>query len=68
MNTIHDLDTSTLQEDETVSLDQLLAQHGFKPELVMVRLDGAIVKKADLGRTPVARGREVKVYQLVGGG
>lgn len=68
MNTTHDLDTSAFEDGETVSLDELIARHGFKPELVMVRLDGEIIKKSDLSSTAVGRGQEVKVYQLVGGG
>ena len=68
MSTVHDLDTSAFKDGETVNLEELIARHGFKPELVMVRLDGEIIKKADLSSTPVGRGREVKVYQLVGGG
>ena len=68
MNTTHDLDTSLFKNGENVNLDELIARHGFKPELVMVRLDGKVIKKSDLSSTAVARGQEVKVYQLVGGG
>lgn len=68
MSITHDLDTSLFKDGEQVNLEELIARHGFKPELVMVRLDGEIVKKADLSSTAVGRGQEVKVYQLVGGG
>ena len=68
MSTTHDLDTSQIKEGEAVSLGEFIGRNGFKPELVMVRLGGAIIKKADLSSTTVSKGQRVKVYQLVGGG
>ena len=68
MSIIHDLDTASLKEGETLSLNEFIIQHGFKPELVMVRLDGHIIKKADLDFATVQRESDVKVYKLVGGG
>jgi Sulfur transfer protein involved in thiamine biosynthesis len=68
MSIVHDLNTTVLKEGETARLDEFITRHGFKPELVMVRLEGEIVKKADLGVTRIKKGSDVKVYKLVGGG
>lgn len=62
-----DLDTRSVPE-EGVSLAEFLRANGHKPEFVMVRLDGAVIKTRDLAAARVTRGSQVRVYRLVGGG
>lgn len=62
-----DLSTENIPE-EGLPLSVLLHDNGFKPEFVMVRLDGEVIKKQDMAATLVKRTSRVRVYRLVGGG
>ena len=51
-----------------LSLQQLLEHLGWRPQLVVVEFNGAIVPRAQWPDQPVAAGDQLEVVTIVGGG
>ena len=56
------------QLPEGITVAQLLEQLKIVPELVVVELNLAILKRAQLPGTALAPGDQVEIVRLVGGG
>ena len=50
------------------SLEELLEHLGYKPQLVVVELNGAIINPKDWIRTKIKNGDCLEVVTIVGGG
>ena len=53
---------------ETISLESLIAQLGYQPQLVVVELNGAIITPKDWINTKIKDGDCLEVVTIVGGG
>ncbi len=49
-------------------LPQVLVELGYRPELVVVEFNGAILPRADWGAQPVVESDALEVVTIVGGG
>lgn len=63
-----DLATDMIPEGGSVPLDVFIRDHGFSPDLVMIRMDGDVVRKNDIPVRDVVQTSRIRVYKLVGGG
>ncbi len=50
------------------TLADLIAHLGLDPRMVVAELNRRVVRRAELGATPVGDGDEVELVQFVGGG
>lgn len=50
------------------ALSELLAQLGYRAELVAVELNGNIIKQADFGSTTITDADKLEIVSFVGGG
>lgn len=50
------------------ALSELLAQFGYRTELVAVELNGTIIKQADFGSTTITDADKLEIVSFVGGG
>ncbi len=50
------------------TLSDLIAHLGLDPRMVVAELNRRVVRRADLGATPVGDGDEVELVHFVGGG
>lgn len=62
------VDTECIPEKTTKPLVRLLEEQGIAAAFVMVRVNGAVVRREDYCRCEVSRGALVKAYPFVGGG
>ena len=53
---------------QAVTLANLLAQLGYRPELVAVELNGKIIKQAQFTSTTVTDADKLEIVSFVGGG
>ena len=54
--------------DEQISLDVLVKEFGYEPQLVVVELNGVIVNPKDWINTKIKDGDCLEVVTIVGGG
>jgi thiamine biosynthesis protein ThiS len=57
-----------LLEYDTLTVNELLKVMNFSFKLLVVKINGALVKKADWDKTGVKDGDEVMVLHLISGG
>jgi thiamine biosynthesis protein ThiS len=63
-----ELETDSISEGESVTLLELLRRHDISPAMVMVRMNGQVVRKEKFENILVSRDDVVKAYPFVGGG
>ncbi len=56
------------KSNKEILLEGLLERLGFKPQLVVVELNGAIINPKDWTRTKIKDGDSLEVVTIVGGG
>lgn len=49
-------------------LSELLTQLGYRPQLVAVELNGAIIKQAEFSTTTITDADKLEIVSFVGGG
>jgi len=54
--------------NETISLESLITQLGYQPQLVVVELNGVIISPQDWGNTKIKDRDCLEVVTIVGGG
>jgi thiamine biosynthesis protein ThiS len=54
--------------EESLTIRQILDRKGWSFPLIIVRVDGRLVERADYGTTQVRDGADVDLYHLVSGG
>ena len=57
-----------LESNEEIVLENLLEHLGYKPQLVVVELNGAIINPKDWISTKIKNGDCLEVVTIVGGG
>ena len=62
-------ETKTIEKfNKEILLEGLLEHLGFKPQLVVVELNGAIINPKDWISTKIKNGDSLEVVTIVGGG
>ena len=54
--------------NEAISLESLITQLGYQPQLIVVELNGAIINPTDWINTKIKDGDCLEVVTIVGGG
>ena len=54
--------------DEAISLESLITQLGYQPQLIVVELNGAIINPQEWINTKIKDGDCLEVVTIVGGG
>ena len=54
--------------NETISLESLITQLGYQPQLIVVELNGAIINPTDWINVKIKDGDCLEVVTIVGGG
>ena len=54
--------------EDTLSVDEVLAKKNFTFKMLVIKLNGALVKKEDYGNTIVKDGDDLNVLHLISGG
>ena len=54
--------------NEAISLESLIAQLGYQPQLIVVELNGAIINPTDWINAKIKDGNSLEVVTIVGGG
>ena len=59
---------SIYHSDEEISLENLITQLGYQPQLIVVELNGAIINPQNWISTKMRDGDSLEVVTIVGGG
>ena len=54
--------------NEAISLESLITQLGYQPQLIVVELNGVIINPEDWSNTKIKHGDCLEVVTIVGGG